>query len=131
MSFSLHVSLFKVKPARAGSSIGVKVAFGVKDSIKKAVELILEVSVVLERGLSLDKNLEVEERKYFISGISLLQVCLFSSAVLQGIDDRVVVEVFIEDGHEFTAIVLDVGSGSDSRPVVLLPSEVITFSVVF
>ncbi|KAJ0249519.1 Dala_Dala_lig_N domain-containing protein [Hirschfeldia incana] len=72
-----------VKPARAGSSIGVKVAIGVKDSIKKAVELILE-----------------------------------------GIDDRVVVEVFIENGHEFTAIVLDVGTGSDSHPVVLLPSEV-------
>ncbi|XP_056867302.1 uncharacterized protein LOC108861773 isoform X2 [Raphanus sativus] len=79
----LEVGKVVVKPARAGSSIGVKVAFGVKDSIKKAVELILE-----------------------------------------GIDDRVVVEVFIEDGHEFTAIVLDVGSGSDSRPVVLLPSEV-------
>ncbi|XP_009135088.1 uncharacterized protein LOC103859329 isoform X1 [Brassica rapa] len=79
----LDVGKVVVKPARAGSSIGVKVAFGVKDSIKKAVELILE-----------------------------------------GIDDRVVVEVFIENGHEFTAIVLDVGSGSDSHPVVLLPSEV-------
>ncbi|KAF3552390.1 hypothetical protein DY000_02003864 [Brassica cretica] len=79
----LDVGKVVVKPARAGSSIGVKVAFGVNDSIKKAVELILE-----------------------------------------GIDDRIVVEVFIENGHEFTAIVLDVGSGSDSRPVVLLPSEV-------
>ncbi|CAH8355572.1 unnamed protein product [Eruca vesicaria subsp. sativa] len=79
----LEVGKVVVKPARAGSSIGVKVAFGVKDSIKKAVELILE-----------------------------------------GIDDRVVVEVFINNGHEFTAIVLDVGSGSDCHPVVLLPSEV-------
>ncbi|CAH8383496.1 unnamed protein product [Eruca vesicaria subsp. sativa] len=72
-----------VKPANSGSSIGVTVAFGVKDSIKKATELILE-----------------------------------------GIDDRVVVEVFIENAYEFTAIVLDVGSGSDCHPVVLLPSEV-------
>ncbi|XP_023641660.1 uncharacterized protein LOC17893266 isoform X2 [Capsella rubella] len=72
-----------VKPAKAGSSIGVKVAFGVNDSMKKAIELILE-----------------------------------------GIDDRVVFEVFIEDAHEFTAIVLDVGCGSVSHPVVLLPTEV-------
>ncbi|CAH2047769.1 unnamed protein product [Thlaspi arvense] len=58
-----------VKPANAGSSIGVKVAFGVKDSFTKAIKLIQE-----------------------------------------GIDDRVVVEVFIENAYEFTAIVLDVGS---------------------
>ena len=49
---SLHGCVFKVKPARAGSSIGVKVAFGVNDSIKKAVELILEVSVVSKPGLT-------------------------------------------------------------------------------
>ncbi|KAJ4887367.1 D-alanine--D-alanine ligase family [Raphanus sativus] len=79
----LEVGKVVVKPANSGSSIGVKVAFGVKDSIKKATELILE-----------------------------------------GIDDRVVVEVFIENAYEFTAIVLDVGSGSDCHPVVLLPSEV-------
>ncbi|KFK34088.1 hypothetical protein AALP_AA5G100700 [Arabis alpina] len=79
----LEVGKVVVKPARAGSSIGVKVAFGVDDSIKKAIELILE-----------------------------------------GIDDRVVIEVFIENAYEFTAIVLDVGSGSDCHPVVLLPSEV-------
>ncbi|CAN8260021.1 unnamed protein product [Cochlearia groenlandica] len=79
----LEVGKVVVKPARAGSSIGVKVAFGVNDSIKKAIQLILE-----------------------------------------GIDDRIVVEVFIENAYEFTAIVLDVGSGSDCHPVVLLPSEV-------
>ncbi|KAF8093326.1 hypothetical protein N665_0384s0013 [Sinapis alba] len=81
----LHLDVGKVvvKPANSGSSIGVKVGFGVKDSIKKATDLILE-----------------------------------------GIDDRVVVEVFIENAYEFTAIVLDVGSGSDCHPVVLLPSEV-------
>jgi D-alanine-D-alanine ligase-like ATP-grasp enzyme len=39
-----------VKPAKAGSSIGVKVAFGVNDSIKKATELILEVLFVLRLG---------------------------------------------------------------------------------
>ncbi|XP_010553130.1 PREDICTED: uncharacterized protein LOC104823308 isoform X2 [Tarenaya hassleriana] len=72
-----------VKPARAGSSIGVKVAYGVYDSLKKAKELILE-----------------------------------------GIDDRIIVEVFLEDACEFTAIVVDFGSGSDCCPVVLLPTEV-------
>ncbi|XP_057972095.1 uncharacterized protein LOC131160433 isoform X2 [Malania oleifera] len=72
-----------VKPTRAGSSIGVTVAYGVADSLKKASEIILE-----------------------------------------GIDDRVLVEIFLEGGREFTAIVLDVGSGFDCQPVVLLPTEV-------
>ncbi|KAA8517699.1 hypothetical protein F0562_015173 [Nyssa sinensis] len=72
-----------VKPTRAGSSIGVAVAYGVTDSIKKASEIISE-----------------------------------------GIDDKVVVEIFLEGGSEFTAIVLDVGSGFDCQPVVLLPTEV-------
>ncbi|GLT54686.1 hypothetical protein SLA2020_278670 [Shorea laevis] len=72
-----------VKPARAGSSIGVKVAYGVHDSLTKANEIISE-----------------------------------------GIDDRVLVEIFLEGGSEFTAIVLDVGSGLDCHPVVLLPTEV-------
>lgn len=48
--FALHICLFQVKPAKAGSSIGVKVAFGVNDSIKKAIELILEVYFVLSLG---------------------------------------------------------------------------------
>lgn len=34
------------------------------------------------------------------------------------------IEIFLEGGSEFTAIVLDVGSGSDRFPVVLLPTEV-------
>ncbi|KAJ6746900.1 hypothetical protein OIU74_029377 [Salix koriyanagi] len=72
-----------VKPARAGSSIGVTVAYGVSDSLKKANDLISE-----------------------------------------GIDDKIVVEIFLEGGSEFTAIVLDVGSGIDCQPVVLLPTEV-------
>uniref|UniRef100_A0A2P2MLK6 D-alanineD-alanine ligase n=1 Tax=Rhizophora mucronata TaxID=61149 RepID=A0A2P2MLK6_RHIMU len=72
-----------VKPTRAGSSIGVTVAYGVINALKKANNLILE-----------------------------------------GIDDRVLVEVFLKGGSEFTAIVLDVGSGFDSYPVVLLPTEV-------
>uniref|UniRef100_A0A1D1Y463 D-alanine--D-alanine ligase A n=1 Tax=Anthurium amnicola TaxID=1678845 RepID=A0A1D1Y463_9ARAE len=72
-----------VKPARAGSSIGVTVAYGVDDAIGKAHNIISE-----------------------------------------GIDDRVVIEVFLEGGSEFTAIVLDVGSASDCHPVVLLPTEV-------
>ncbi|XP_042480698.1 uncharacterized protein LOC122061493 isoform X2 [Macadamia integrifolia] len=72
-----------VKPARAGSSIGVTVAYGVDDSLKKANDIILE-----------------------------------------GIDDKILVEVFLEGASEFTAIVLDVGSGFDCRPVVFLPTEV-------
>ncbi|KAE8099081.1 hypothetical protein FH972_017090 [Carpinus fangiana] len=72
-----------VKPARAGSSIGVKVAYGVQDSLTKANEIISE-----------------------------------------GIDDRVLIEIFLKGGSEFTAIVLDVGSGLDCHPVVLLPTEV-------
>ncbi|XP_021289787.1 uncharacterized protein LOC110420741 [Herrania umbratica] len=72
-----------VKPTRAGSSIGVTVAYGVTDSLKKAKEIIS-----------------------------------------QGIDDRVLVEIFLEGGSEFTAIVLDVGHGFDCQPVVLLPTEV-------
>ncbi|KAL5550686.1 hypothetical protein UlMin_000862 [Ulmus minor] len=72
-----------VKPARAGSSIGVTVAYGVADSLKKANALIAE-----------------------------------------GIDDKVLIEIFLEGGSEFTAIILDVGCGLDCRPVVLLPTEV-------
>ncbi|XP_015897668.4 uncharacterized protein LOC107431289 isoform X1 [Ziziphus jujuba] len=72
-----------VKPARAGSSIGVKVAYGLDDSLKKANAIISE-----------------------------------------GIDDKVLLEVFIEGGNEFTTIVLDVGSGLDCHPVALLPTEV-------
>ncbi|TYI87763.1 hypothetical protein E1A91_D04G158900v1 [Gossypium mustelinum] len=72
-----------VKPTRAGSSIGVTVAYGVSDSLTKANEIIS-----------------------------------------QGIDDGVLVELFLEGGSEFTAIVLDVGQGFDCQPVVLLPTEV-------
>ncbi|KAK4268487.1 hypothetical protein QN277_025140 [Acacia crassicarpa] len=72
-----------VKPTRGGSSIGVRVAYGVADSIVKANEIMLE-----------------------------------------GIDDKVLIETFLEGGSEFTAIVLDVGSGSDCHPVVLLPTEI-------
>ncbi|RVW74839.1 Retrovirus-related Pol polyprotein from transposon RE1 [Vitis vinifera] len=66
-----------VKPTRAGSSIGVTVAYGVADSLKKQMKLL----------------------------------------------QRVLVEIFLEGGSEFTAIVLDVGSGFDCHPVVLLPTE--------
>ncbi|XP_041996720.1 uncharacterized protein LOC121746842 [Salvia splendens] len=72
-----------VKPARAGSSIGVTVAYGVTDSLSKANDIISE-----------------------------------------GIDDKVVVEIFLEGGREFTTIVLDVSSGFDCQPVALLPTEV-------
>ncbi|CAN1276857.1 D-alanine--D-alanine ligase [Linum perenne] len=72
-----------VKPVRAGSSIGVSVAYGIANALKNAKDVILE-----------------------------------------GIDDKVIVEIFLEGGSEFTAIILDVGSGSDCQPVVLIPSEV-------
>ncbi|GLT89350.1 hypothetical protein SLE2022_073350 [Rubroshorea leprosula] len=44
--------------------------------------------------------------------------------ISKGIDDRVLIELFLEGGSEFTAIVLDVGSGFDCHPVVLLSTEV-------
>lgn len=72
-----------VKPTRAGSSIGVTVAYGVADSLNKVREIISE-----------------------------------------GIDDKVIIEIFLEGGREFTAIVLDVGSDFDCQPVVFLPTEV-------
>ncbi|XP_076902975.1 uncharacterized protein LOC143557897 [Bidens hawaiensis] len=72
-----------VKPTRAGSSIGVTVAYGVADSLNKVRQIISE-----------------------------------------GIDDKVIVEIFLEGGKEFTAIVLDVGSEFNCQPVVFLPTEV-------
>ncbi|XP_025695685.1 uncharacterized protein [Arachis hypogaea] len=44
--------------------------------------------------------------------------------ISKGIDNKVLIEMFLEGGSEFTAIVLDVGSGTHRRPVVLLPTEV-------
>ena len=44
---------------------------------------------------------------------------------VQGNHDRVVVEAFAEGGKEFTAVVVDVGSKYQSRPVTLLPTEVL------
>lgn len=49
---------------------------------------------------------------------------LYSLNVWKGIDDKVLVEIFLEGGSEFTAIVIDVGSGFECKPVVLLPTEV-------
>lgn len=72
-----------VKPTRAGSSIGVVVAYGVNDAAQKAEKIISEE-----------------------------------------IDDKVIIEVFLEGGAEFTAIVVDVGTANNSEPVVLLPTEV-------
>lgn len=48
----------------------------------------------------------------------------FTSFIYQGIDDKVIIEIFLEGGREFTAIVLDVGSDCDCQPVVFLPTEV-------
>lgn len=57
-----------------------------------------------------------------------INVILWSLFYFQGIDDRVLVEIFLEGGSEFTAIVLDIGSGHDCHPVVLLPTEVWSLS---
>ncbi|XP_002983726.2 uncharacterized protein LOC9643966 [Selaginella moellendorffii] len=42
----------------------------------------------------------------------------------EGIDDRIVVEVFLQGCTEFTVIILDTGSGEQVQPVALLPTEV-------
>ncbi|VAH26076.1 unnamed protein product [Triticum turgidum subsp. durum] len=75
--------LVEVKPTRAGSSIGVVVAYGANEAAEKAEGIFSE-----------------------------------------GIDDKVIIEVFLEGGCEFTAIVLDVGTANNSEPIVLLPTEV-------
>ncbi|CAI5928980.1 unnamed protein product, partial [Closterium sp. NIES-64] len=77
-----------VKPARAGSSVGVSVCSGAKEASQKARELISE-----------------------------------------GVDDRVVVEVFAAGGKEFTAIVLESSvaeaAGNGTRGAVcLIPTQV-------
>ncbi|CAI5497084.1 unnamed protein product, partial [Closterium sp. Naga37s-1] len=84
-----------VKPARAGSSVGVSVCSGAKEASQKARELISE-----------------------------------------GVDDRVVVEVFAAGGKEFTAIVLEAEAAADGaggedgsdgtrrRAVCLIPTQV-------
>lgn len=84
-SLNLNIENGKVvvKPTRAGSSIGVVVAYGANEAAEKAEGIISE-----------------------------------------GIDDKVIIEVFLEGGSEFTAIVVDVGTANDSEPVVLLPTEV-------
>uniref|UniRef100_M8C8Q2 D-alanine--D-alanine ligase n=1 Tax=Aegilops tauschii TaxID=37682 RepID=M8C8Q2_AEGTA len=75
--------LVEVKPTRAGSSIGVVVAYGANEAAEKAEGIFSE-----------------------------------------GIDNKVIIEVFLEGGCEFTAIVLDVGTANNSEPIVLLPTEV-------
>ncbi|KAL6657242.1 hypothetical protein ACP70R_005022 [Stipagrostis hirtigluma subsp. patula] len=72
-----------VKPTRAGSSIGVVVAYGANDAAQKAEGIISE-----------------------------------------GIDDKVIIEIFLEGGSEFTATVVDVGTANNSEPVVLFPTEI-------
>jgi len=49
---------------------------------------------------------------------------------VQGIDERVVIELFAEGGQEFTALVLDVGSGNESRSVTLIPTEVVILVLI-
>ncbi|XP_020578177.1 uncharacterized protein LOC110023213 isoform X2 [Phalaenopsis equestris] len=44
--------------------------------------------------------------------------------ISEGIDDKVLVEIFLEGGCEFTTIVIDVGTDSQCLPVSLLPTEV-------
>ncbi|KAL3684077.1 hypothetical protein R1sor_002099 [Riccia sorocarpa] len=42
----------------------------------------------------------------------------------EGIDVRVIVEVYVESGKEFTALIVDNRTGTTSHPVALLPTEV-------
>ncbi|KAL9256034.1 D-alanine--D-alanine ligase-like protein [Drosera capensis] len=51
--------------------------------------------------------------------------------ISEGIDDKVVVEIFLDSGREFTAIVLDVGNGVDCQPVALPPIESISCSELY
>ena len=60
-----------------------------------------------------------------------LSCCNISFCFSQGIDDKVLVEIFLEGGSEFTAIVLDVGSDLNCQPVVLLPTEVMVLKYIF
>lgn len=101
-----------MKPTLAGSSIGVVVAYGIDDAIEKAVNIIKEVICF---WFSVAVNIWYEEHVF----PSLTWVYLW-----QGIDDKVLVEVFLEGGIEFTAIVIDVGMDNDVKPIVLLPTEV-------
>lgn len=67
----------------------------------------------------------------FVFNCTTLEVDILFCFILQGIDDKVLVEIFLEGGCEFTAIVLDVGSTTNCQPVVLLPTEVCIFPVGF
>lgn len=109
--FNLHVP--QVKPTLAGSSIGVTVAYGVDDAIEKAINIISEVV-----------TFDATYCGNLFHGDENLCVSLSSFCGKQGIDDNVLVEVFLEGGSEFTAIVIDVGIDNDAKPVVLLPTEV-------
>ncbi|KAH9615346.1 hypothetical protein KSS87_014327 [Heliosperma pusillum] len=47
-----------------------------------------------------------------------------SQIISEGIDDKALIEIFLEGGREFTVIVLDVGTGSNCNPVALIPTEI-------
>lgn len=49
-------SFSQVKPARAGSSIGVAVAYGVDDSLEKAVNIVAEVLTLFSYLLQEEAN---------------------------------------------------------------------------
>ncbi|KAG5108364.1 hypothetical protein JHK84_045271 [Glycine max] len=81
-TYVLKSGVVAVKPTRGRSSIGVRVAYGVNDSLVKANEIMYE-----------------------------------------GIDNKLLIEIFLEGGSELATIVLDVGFDSDSFLVVLLLTE--------
>ncbi|KAL7188964.1 hypothetical protein ACSBR1_038764 [Camellia fascicularis] len=76
-------------------------------------------SVALWEIESTQDSLPATTRELIV--LLVLHLRLFGNG---GIDDKVLIEIFLEGGSEFTSIVLDVGSGFDCQPVALLPTEV-------
>ncbi|KAI5663000.1 hypothetical protein M9H77_22323 [Catharanthus roseus] len=147
--FQLDAKLGKVvvKPTRAGSSIGVTVAYGVSDAVQKANAIIAEVIFYVTTSLFCLLDMLSSYLRKIVSKVcppfvimkdmmdpliseekSVLECDLKDEhpllEIAVGIDDKVLVEIFLEGGSEFTAIVLDVGSATNCQPVVLLPTEV-------
>lgn len=86
--------------------------------------------------LGLENSLRLENCVLTVPMAALFLINTLTFDVCQGVDDSVLVEIFLEGGSEFTAIVLDLGSAFDCLPVVLLPTEVFAllrpcFSLLF
>lgn len=67
--------LLQVKPTRAGSSIGVKVAYGVADSLKKATTIVSEVFFILSLFRYLTKNLVDYNQRVVLQILTIIPTC--------------------------------------------------------